>query len=87
MNSNVFRFAPGVRLRNDAPERPVLLVPEGVVDLSDSASAALALLDGKRSPHEIATLLAKIYDAPESELESDVYDLCASLHERGFLIV
>ena len=85
MSANVFHFAPGVRLRNEDSGRAMLLVPEGIVDLSESAAAVLRLVDGHRSAHEIATALAQIYDAPESELERDVDELCSGLHARGFL--
>ena len=87
MNAGVFQFAPGVRLRNEVSGQAILLVPEGIVDLSESAAAVLRLVDGRRSAHDIATELVQIYDASESELEKDVIDLCSGLCERGFLVV
>ena len=81
-----FRFAPGVRLRQDAEGGAMLLVPEGVVELNPSAAAILQQVDGTRCVRDIARTLAATFDASEEELDSDVRALCGVMFERGFLI-
>jgi len=65
----------------------MLLIPEGVIELSDSASAVLELVDGRRSTHEIAGALGTMYDASYEEIENDVCSLCSDLQERGVLTI
>jgi pyrroloquinoline quinone biosynthesis protein D len=62
-----------------------LLVPEGIVSLSETAAAILELVDGQRDAATIATLLAERFEAPPGELARDVGDTLAALRERGFL--
>ena len=87
MNSQAFQFSPGVRLRTSARGQTLLLIPEGVVELNDTASAILELVDGRRSTHEIAAALEVVYDASHDEIENEVCGLCSDLQERGFLTI
>jgi len=79
-----YRLARGVRLRlsDDGGE---LLVPEGIVSLSESAAAILELVDGRRDQAAIAAMLAERFEAPVAELSRDVAELLAALIERGFV--
>jgi pyrroloquinoline quinone biosynthesis protein D len=79
-----YRLARGVRLRLST-DGATLLVPEGIVALSDSAAAILELVDGQRDEAAIATVLAERFEAPAAELSRDVAELLAALAERGFV--
>ncbi len=79
------RFARGVRFRRLQDGSGVLLVPEGVVTLSDSAAAAAELVDGVRPPDAIAAALASAYDAPLAVIEGDVRELLAGFAANTWL--
>jgi len=87
LSSQVFQFAHGVRLRTCAQRRTMLLVPEGIVELNDTASAVVELVDGRRSTREIAAALELVYDVSQDEIEQEVCSLCSELQERGYLTV
>jgi len=71
------RLARGVRFRRLADGAGVLLVPEGVVNLSETAAAIAELIDGERSSSEIAAALTQTFDAPRDTIEADVAELLA----------
>jgi pyrroloquinoline quinone biosynthesis protein D len=75
--SSSVRLARGVRFRRLPDGAGVLLVPEGVVNLSESAAAIAELIDGERSSSEIAAALTQTFDAPQATIESDVDELLA----------
>jgi coenzyme PQQ biosynthesis protein PqqD len=79
-------LADGVRLRR-LPDRSVLLVPEGVVNLNASAAATLELVDGTRSRDDIAAELCSRYDVPAAQVRADVEELFARLSARGWMRV
>lgn len=81
----VYRLARGVRLRSQ-PDGEMLLVPEGIVKLNETAAAVLALVDGTRDERAIAVELARAYDAEPEAVEADVRALVAAFVERGFLV-
>jgi len=76
----------GVRLRFD-PARGghVLLAPERVVKLDDTAHAVVACVDGVRNLVDIAAQLAHEYAADEETILGDITQLVAGLHARGLL--
>jgi len=79
-------FARGVRLRRDPDGSMMLLVPEGVVRLNASAGAALSLVDGQRTVHEIVSELARRdFDVPAERIEADVTALLERLRRRRFI--
>jgi coenzyme PQQ biosynthesis protein PqqD len=80
-----YRLARGVRLQRGADGEMLLLVPEGIVTLSDSAGETLALLDGERDEPAIAGLLAERFDADAAELAADVHSLLEDFRERGYV--
>lgn len=80
-----YRLARGVRLQKAPDGAAVLLVPEGIVTLNDSAAATLELLDGNRDPGAIAAMLAERYQADLPELTSDVCTLLDDFVERGYV--
>lgn len=64
---------------------PMLLHPEGAVELSETAGAIVGLCDGVRTTAEIAARLAAEYDAPAEILRTDVEACVGALRERGLL--
>jgi len=76
----------GVRLRHD-PARggEVLLAPERVVKLDETAHAVLAQIDGQRDLATIAGQLAQEYAMDAETILKDIVQLVAGLHARGLL--
>lgn len=79
------RLARGVRFRHLPDGAGVLLVPEGVVNLSETAAAVAALIDGERSAGDIAAALAQTFDAPRERIEADVEELLARFAGKTWL--
>ena len=79
------RFARGVRFRRLPDGAGVLLVPEGVVTLSESAAAIAELVDGERSPDAIAQALASAFDAPLDRIAGDVRELLDRFEAKTWL--
>ena len=76
------RFAKGVRLQSDpAIGKSVLLFPEGVVELNETAHEILTRCDG-RTVSEIVQALAEEYDADLAALSTDVRETLANLQQR-----
>lgn len=87
MLAGVPAFARGVRLRRELDGTAFLLVPEGVVRLNESAAAALALVDGKRSAGEIVAELERgRFDVATARIADDVGELFERLKARHFLL-
>jgi len=76
------RLARGVRLQIDsASGKSVLLFPEGIVELNETAQDILARCDG-RALSDIALGLAEDYDADLATLTADVREILADLQRR-----
>jgi len=84
--TTTYRLARGIRLRREADGSVLMLVPEGIITLNDTAYAALELADGERPITAIASLLAARFDAPDGALEADVADLFEEFAVRGYLL-
>lgn len=83
--STVYRLRPGWRLQwEPAQQRHVLLYPEGMVRLNDSASAVLTLVDGQR---DVAALVAELQSHyPEATgLEQDVHEFLLDAANQGWI--
>jgi coenzyme PQQ biosynthesis protein PqqD len=81
-------LAPGARLQTDRVTGGlVLLSPEGIQVLNDSAHAIIARCDGKQTVEEIAAALAEEYDAPVEALREDVIDCLVELHGKKLIVV
>jgi len=80
-----YRLARGVRLRRQTGGEAMLLVPEGIVSLNETAAAALELADGSRTLDSIVDVLAERFDGESDRLKQDVRSLLDALVERGFL--
>jgi pyrroloquinoline quinone biosynthesis protein D len=83
---SVPRLRRGVRLQRDAA-RDVWIVqaPERVLVLDEIAAAVLQRCDGNADVGAIAEALARQYDAPRAEIESDVVEMLQDLAEKGVI--
>jgi pyrroloquinoline quinone biosynthesis protein D len=61
----------------------VLLYPEGVVKLNETAGAILALCDGARTANEIATAIAADFAA--DDVQSRVFRFLEACHAKGWI--
>lgn len=78
------RLAKRARFRYDPTrESHVLLLPERVIMLSESAAEILELCDGKRSVDEIKAELRGRY--PNAELDADVDEFLEEARSRRWL--
>jgi pyrroloquinoline quinone biosynthesis protein D len=75
----------GVRLREDTDGSTLLLVPEGILRLNETAAATLALVDGVRSIDAIVDALSARYAVARDDVIRDVEDLIERLTLRGYL--
>ena len=79
------RLAKGVRLQNDsATGKSVLLFPEGIVELNETAHEILVRCDG-RTVTEIVQALADDYDADQAAIAIDVRETLAGLEQRKLI--
>ncbi|MCH4564863.1 MULTISPECIES: pyrroloquinoline quinone biosynthesis peptide chaperone PqqD [Halomonas] len=85
--ASVCRLRPGWRLQwEEAQQRHVLLYPEGMVQLNDSAGAILTQLDGHRDVNEvIAALQAQYSEAPAAAIAEDVHDFLVDAARQGWI--
>ena len=76
------RLARGVRLQIDCTTgRSVLLFPEGILELNETAQDILTRCDG-RPLSDIARALAEEYDVDLATLAADVREILADLQRR-----
>jgi pyrroloquinoline quinone biosynthesis protein D len=79
------RLAKGVRLQTDsASGKSVLLFPEGIVELNETAHEILSRCDG-RTLSEIVRELAREYDSDLAALAADVRETLADLQKRKLI--
>lgn len=78
------RLTPGRRLQyEEAQQCHVLLYPEGMVQLNDSASMILGLCDGSRSAEHVIAELQQRF--PDADLGADVREFLEVAHARGWI--
>ena len=68
-----------------AQDAHVLLYPEGMVKLSDSAAQILKRVDGHSSAAMIIEELERIF--PGADLRSDVLEFLSIARERGWIAI
>jgi coenzyme PQQ biosynthesis protein PqqD len=79
------RLARGIRLQIDPTTgNSVLLFPEGVLELNETAQDILTRCDG-RTVTEIIQALAEEYDVDSKMLAADVCDTLADLQRRKLI--
>ena len=78
-------LAQGVRLQIDsASGKSVLLYPEGIVELNDTAHEILSRCDG-RTLGDIVQALAEEYEADTAALAADVREILTALQQRNLV--
>jgi pyrroloquinoline quinone biosynthesis protein D len=68
-----------------AQNAQVLLYPEGMVKLSDSAAEILKRVDGAASVSAIIRDLERVFAG--ADLSSDVLEFLSVAHERGWIVI
>ncbi|WP_043529398.1 pyrroloquinoline quinone biosynthesis peptide chaperone PqqD [Litchfieldella xinjiangensis] len=83
----VYRLRPGWRLQwEEAQGRYVLLYPEGMVQLNDSAGAILSHLDGQRDVAALIDALSQQYpEVPADALGHDVREFLTDASQQGWI--
>ena len=77
-------IAPGFRLQwEDSQGAHVLLYPEGMVRLSESAGAILSRCDGERTLEGVLESLLEAF--PGADLEADVVEFLHIAREKGWI--
>lgn len=79
------RLSPKMRLQwEQAQDSHVLLYPEGMVQLNESAAMILKLCDGTRDPAAIvAELTSRFGDA---DIAADIQEFLDAAHSRGWIV-
>jgi coenzyme PQQ biosynthesis protein PqqD len=67
-------------------KRPVLLYPEGIRELDETAAAILQHCDGQ-SLRAIASRLAMEYEAPMEQIEKDAHQFLKTLASAGLIVL
>ena len=81
-------LAPGTRLQVDpVTGEPVLLYPEGVLVLNETARHIVERCDGVRSVAAVIESLASEYEASIEELTPDVLECVDQLITRNLLVL
>lgn len=80
-------LAPGVRWQTDrATGDAVLLYPEGILLLNETAREVVARCDGKSSTADIVRALAAEYEISTTELENDVVECLDDLQRKKLVV-
>ena len=79
-------IAPGFRLQwEEAQGAHVLLYPEGMVRLSESAGAILSRCDGERTVDGVVASLKEAF--PGADLEADVVEFLETALGKGWIVL
>jgi pyrroloquinoline quinone biosynthesis protein D len=80
-------LAARVRLQTNATTgQPVLLYPEGIIELNATAQDILVRCDGKTALDAILVSLAAEYDVSHEDLREDVFACLDELHRRNLIV-
>ncbi len=78
----------GARLQSDPKTgEPMLLFPEGVIHLSETAHDILLLCDGKTALEEVVGKLAEQYEVEPDVISKDVRECLLELIEHNLITV
>ena len=81
-------LAAGVRLQADrATGEPVLLYPEGMLFLNETAHEVVRRLDGTATMDAIVAALAEEYETDAETLQSDVRECLANLLQQRLIVL
>ena len=82
------RLAAKARLKWDAVRgKHLLLFPEGVLVLNQTAHDVLALCDGQRAVAEIVKTLATQYAVDANAIDADVKEILQKLSQKTFVTI
>jgi pyrroloquinoline quinone biosynthesis protein D len=82
------RLARGVRLQTDPQNgEPILLFPEGVLYLSQTANEILIRCDGHNTIAGLISKLVEEYEADSETLRKDVLDCLLDLQQRKLVVL
>lgn len=77
----------GYRLQwENAQNSHVLLYPEGLVTLNESAYAILSLIDGRRTVADVVEDLERRYESDE-DMGPHVFEFLEEARDRGWLAI
>ena len=80
-------LAARVRLQTDATTgQPVLLYPEGIIELNATAHDIVSRCDGKTTLDEILASLSAEYDVSHEDLREDVFACLDELRRRNLIV-
>lgn len=79
------RLKPGVKLRHDPATGPMLMAPERIMTLDETALAIVSKIDGVRDASTISQLLAAEFDATVEDIAADVEELLDQLSAGGYI--
>ncbi len=80
-------LAQRVRLRDDPVSgQPVLLYPEGLLELNETAHAIVAQCDGAKTIAQIVDALAAEYEAAAEDVSPDVLECLRDLRARNLIV-
>jgi pyrroloquinoline quinone biosynthesis protein D len=80
-------LASRVRLQTDPVDGgTVLLYPEGLLKLNETAHEVLSRCDGQKTVGDIIAALCEEYDVPAEELSGDVLESLAQFHHRQLVV-
>jgi len=86
MKANRPKLAPRVRLQIDAiTGQPVLLHPEGILQLNETAHEVVKRCDGCTTAAEIAIVLSREYEIEPDQIERDVRECLNELMRRNLV--
>ena len=74
----------GVYLK-DLGGRKLLLIPEGYVELNETAYAILSKCDGNKSIEDIVKELKGMYAGSEGQIREDVIEVFMELHKEALI--
>jgi pyrroloquinoline quinone biosynthesis protein D len=80
------KLAGYARLHTDpVTRRPLLLYPEGVLELEETTAAILSLCKGDSTVADITARLVERYEGSPEEIARDVIDCLRALAARGLI--
>jgi pyrroloquinoline quinone biosynthesis protein D len=65
----------------------VLLYPEGILELNETAQEIVQRCNGTSTVAEIVAELVHEYDVPQEELALDVIESLSGLMQRGMIVI
>lgn len=69
----------------DTQNAYVLLYPEGVVKLNESAGEILKLCDGRKSIEELIGELRRLYSVPGQDIEGGIHRFLEASYAKGWI--